>query len=203
MQKLKNTVRLSIEQSALLLFSTKGYDNTTMAEIAAHARISTGNIYHYHANKEALLYSIITDSFVESCLQIISDKIQAVNGMNSDEIGSSKSFRLNNARLLKFLCENRLKLLILLRGCNQTRWVSFRSQITQTAFNNALEYFASIHKIGLTKSKKPDTVLLASIYDNLINSTIAILAADSDENSRKSSLKGLIAYHLNGMKALV
>lgn len=46
--------RGQILQTALELFSTKGYFNTTVQDIRRTADVSIGSIYHYFKNKEAI-----------------------------------------------------------------------------------------------------------------------------------------------------
>lgn len=47
-----------IEKSALECFSKSGYYNTTINDIAKHAKISTGLTYNYFKSKEELLLAI-------------------------------------------------------------------------------------------------------------------------------------------------
>ncbi|PKL44363.1 MAG: hypothetical protein CVV41_06925 [Candidatus Riflebacteria bacterium HGW-Riflebacteria-1] len=202
MQTLKKSVRHSIEKTALKLFAASGYENTTMAEVAAAAGISTGNIYRYHANKEELLYAIIPESFVEICLQTIRSKVALIEGMSSRQVAGSKELRLGNERLLKFLFAHRSKILVLMRGCAGTRLTDFRNVVRQTVIDSVFEHFASLAKSSLSRKKLPDRILLAVIYDNLICAATSILGADATEKCLREAFKGLLAYHLNGMAAL-
>ena len=51
--------RQQIFSTALTLFSQKGYDQTSMRDIASQADISLGLTYNYFKNKEALLIAIV------------------------------------------------------------------------------------------------------------------------------------------------
>ncbi|NJN64576.1 MAG: TetR/AcrR family transcriptional regulator [Acidobacteria bacterium] len=44
---------------ALALFSKQGFRGTSIREIATHAGLSIGNVYHHFANKEALFETLI------------------------------------------------------------------------------------------------------------------------------------------------
>jgi AcrR family transcriptional regulator len=46
-------------EAALLVFSSKGYRNTRLEEVAEAAGVTKGTIYHYFENKEALLIGVI------------------------------------------------------------------------------------------------------------------------------------------------
>jgi AcrR family transcriptional regulator len=57
-------LRETILDSALKLFTTKGYFNTSIQDIRRDANISIGSVYHYFAGKEELA-SALYDSLLE------------------------------------------------------------------------------------------------------------------------------------------
>ena len=54
----KQAVRDAILKSAFRLFSRKGYEGTTLSQIAAGSGVSTANVYVYFASKLEVLYAI-------------------------------------------------------------------------------------------------------------------------------------------------
>lgn len=58
-QKLKEDLKIKIEQSALDTMLENGIDDCSMRSIAKKAGCTTGNLYRYFENKEQLIYSII------------------------------------------------------------------------------------------------------------------------------------------------
>lgn len=54
-KKIKEQKREIIISTALNLFADKGFHNTSMEQIASHAKISKGLIYNYFESKDALL----------------------------------------------------------------------------------------------------------------------------------------------------
>ncbi len=58
-QQLKIARRNQIIESAIAIIAQKGFQRTTIKDIAQHAGIADGTIYNYFANKEALLFSIM------------------------------------------------------------------------------------------------------------------------------------------------
>src|SRR5574341_1099972 len=60
---LKN--RQIIMQAAQELFSLKGFEQTTMSDIAQSAEIAAGTIYLYFENKEELFYALIQEGMRE------------------------------------------------------------------------------------------------------------------------------------------
>lgn len=61
--------RLLIVRSALALFEEKGFDGTTLRDIASRAGVSLGLLYRYFSGKDALvleLYEELTEDFLEA-----------------------------------------------------------------------------------------------------------------------------------------
>ncbi len=68
----KVNLRQTILDTALKLFSTKGYFNTSMQDIRCSANISIGAVYHYFSSKEEIASALydallkeITDDFLK------------------------------------------------------------------------------------------------------------------------------------------
>lgn len=58
-QVLKDEVKDKILESAIELFTLKGFKDTSIKEIAAHANVSVGNVYRYFDNKDDLYRTVI------------------------------------------------------------------------------------------------------------------------------------------------
>lgn len=57
--------RAAIVEAALALFRERGYEATTMREIASRAGVSTGNAYYYFGSKEELMQEFYATSHAE------------------------------------------------------------------------------------------------------------------------------------------
>jgi len=55
----------AFKQAALKIFSSKGYHNTTMAEIAMEAGFGKGTLYWYWNSKEELYFALVEESHQE------------------------------------------------------------------------------------------------------------------------------------------
>ncbi|ADV46338.1 TetR/AcrR family transcriptional regulator [Nitratifractor salsuginis] len=73
MDKEKVSTKQRILESALKLFSTKGYKATTMRDIAAEVGVRQGAIYNHFKSKETILESLIAD-LTDSALVHLFDK---------------------------------------------------------------------------------------------------------------------------------
>jgi AcrR family transcriptional regulator len=201
MQILKDNIRLQIENAAVRLFSSTGYAGAGMIEIAREAGISTGNIYRYYRNKQELLYSVVSQDFVQNCIDLLLEKIKHVKGMTSDEITRSEAFSRGNIELIDFLLCHRLKLLILMKGCPNTRFACFSERIRQTLVDAVAEHFAITSRSSDSQTGRVDKQLLDIIYQNLVNATFVILESPVDEMQCRQALQKLATYHLRGLSA--
>ena len=64
--------RRKLVDTALQLFSTYGYDGTSMKALARAAGAAQGLVYHYFSGKEALLWAVLeTHSFVPDLAELL------------------------------------------------------------------------------------------------------------------------------------
>ena len=91
-EKIRQKRRLAIIQAALELFALRGYQRTSISEIAKTAGISKGLMYNYFENKEDLLKSVVIYNFKEA-----SDALYA---LFTDKINT-----LSHQELLAFIIE--------------------------------------------------------------------------------------------------
>ncbi len=73
----KEEKKIGIMEASLKLFSTKGFYNTTIPDIAKSLGMSVGNMYNYFKSKEALAMAIM-----QYTSDILGEKIREINGKN-------------------------------------------------------------------------------------------------------------------------
>ncbi len=78
MEKLSSEKRTEILVAAMKLFSEKGFERTTVDEIAAQANVGKGTIYLYFENKERIFIAIIEDGLAEF-YRLIEESINSAN----------------------------------------------------------------------------------------------------------------------------
>jgi AcrR family transcriptional regulator len=66
LEQMRAETQKSILQSALKLFAKKGFDRTTIDDIAGAAKISKGLVYHYFNSKDEILDTLIRQAFEEA-----------------------------------------------------------------------------------------------------------------------------------------
>lgn len=95
---IKEAKKNNIIQSALKLFSKKGFYNTTIPDIAKAMSMSVGNMYNYFSSKEELAKFAIKYS-----TNILADELRTVNNM---EISSKEKLFLFTHNYLKNVQES-------------------------------------------------------------------------------------------------
>lgn len=69
----------AVKDAAAELFSTKGFLETSMDDIARAARLSKGGMYHYFRSKAEILFAILSD-FMDHVLGDIEDQLAPLRG---------------------------------------------------------------------------------------------------------------------------
>lgn len=94
-----------IMDAAAFLFSVKGFDHTTLEEIAAKAEFGTGTIYNYFQSKEEIFRSIIESIFDAN--------IQLIETCSKSTTTFIDFLRLYTQRVFNYFSQNKEALLIL------------------------------------------------------------------------------------------
>ena len=69
----------AVKEAAARLFSTKGFLETSMEDIAQAAQLSKGGMYHYFKGKTEILFAILSD-FMDHVLADIQDQLAPIQG---------------------------------------------------------------------------------------------------------------------------
>src|SRR5262245_35810436 len=79
--------RNRVFEVAAEVFHRKGYDNTSMSDVATAAGLTKAGLYHHVSSKESLLYTVLdsgldlTESYVMKPLETITDPIERLKTM--------------------------------------------------------------------------------------------------------------------------
>ncbi len=88
--------RQKILEAAIKVFAEKGYNNTTISDVALAAKVGIGTLYNYFKNKDDLLTSCM-DKTMEDEIQ----KIRALSEKETDPMDKLHAFFVNHASLIK------------------------------------------------------------------------------------------------------
>ena len=73
-KKIRNIAKVAAD-----LFSTRGYVDTSVDDIAAAARVTKGGVYHYFRSKTEILY-FICSTYVDLDLENLEKSLSAIDG---------------------------------------------------------------------------------------------------------------------------
>ena len=200
-QVLKEEVQKRIVDAALCVFAKKGYAAATIGEIAKVAGISTGNVYRYYENKEALFEDAVDEPFVRRFSALLNKRVGALAGVEDvSRLPPDAPWFAASEELMRFTIDNRLRLVILLGRAEGTRWESFARETAHELVRLAVAHFRSVRP-GL---KVPETTRFAlqRIYESLIETNARILAEYEDEVRIREAVATYSRYHLAGLREL-
>jgi AcrR family transcriptional regulator len=149
--------RKSILDVALKLFANKGYESTSIAQIAKEAGISKGLIYTYFESKEALLKSLVLDlsAIEEGFWNDIQDEDPQKMLQNIFEV------------YFKMLVELKDKLRLITALTFQVEKFEFIQELANQKMSAYLHLFEDLlNKIG-NKNAKNEALILGVIFDGI------------------------------------
>ena len=131
MQVLKEEIREAIINSALEEFYDKGFLKASIYNIANGTNISTGNIYRYFKNKEALLEAVLTPT-INCFFSIMNDEDiesqhkEFVHKLSKEQVMEFiiKQFEFYNENLIK----HRKEIIILIDKSQGTKFENFKEE---------------------------------------------------------------------------
>ncbi len=199
-QYLKDEVQVRIADAALKVFARRGYQTATMANIAKVAGVSTGNIYRYYEDKDALFHAVISDEFVHRFTALLRLRMMSLRRVDDiRRLEPTAVYHLASEEFLQFCIAQRLRVVILLGRAHGSRYASFAEETVQDLIRMALAYFRSVRpRARVTATMRFN---LTHIYRCLIGSMVDILTAFEDEATIREAVDGYSKYHLAGLKS--
>jgi len=192
-----------IADAAIRIFGRKGFDNTTVDEIAETAGVSKGTVYLYYESKENLLVASI-----ERRLRLNRSKFIAALGKSPNKTALSKP---EVERTLASMLETMMSIISdpdsrpIMRLLLSERWKSeklrnMHSTVAASVFKAISEYLKRAEKSGAVKCENPGEiakalfgmVLIFALADELLG-----LKPKAFEN--KSARKTVIDFALRGL----
>lgn len=200
-QYLKPEVARRISEAALVLFSQRGFDAASVADIAKAARVSTGNVYRYFANKDVLFDTVVPQALPRRLLSLLEQRVHALDGVRDVAIlPADASFHSASEELVAFAVRHRLETIILLGRPDNTRYASFPTHVVALLERLALAHFEALEpNLRVTTAQR---VVLRLVYQNLLRSMVRILEQFDDEEAIRKAVSAYSRYHLAGLVRL-
>ncbi len=193
----KEAVRNEIIDKALLLFAKKGYDESSIADVAKAAGTSVGNVYRYFKSKEEILNEIITSPFIANIRKEIFTKIGAGKSDTIHEQSQNKDYLDYSEQFFKSMIENRLKLIVLMSCTKSEEGKLFRKEL--------IDYLVQTFLIQFVKEERIEALrpIITLLYQGFIRLYLDILSKDEEEETYLCELKQLTKYHILGLASIV
>jgi AcrR family transcriptional regulator len=166
-EKIREESRQKIAHSAVELFTEKGYDTTTIQQIATHAEVSKGLIYNYFESKEDIVLYI-----VNGMLALFDDMMKGID----DKEHMSPSERLKN--LIDAVCDE------LESGHEWMRWMiplafrknqfGFVTDIIEMKIKSAIAHMRSLFKKLEYEEPEKEAWFLGAVFDGMHMAALAL-----------------------------
>ena len=170
--------RQEILESALELFSEKGFHNITMHQIAGESEFAVGTLYKFFANKEDLYKALIlekSDEFHSTLMKAIDsggDEMECIRGFLDTHI----TLFMENLKFVRLYFA-------------ETRGASFNiraglDEELRDRYDQILEKLADIFKRGIRKGlfKKFDPLLMATALNGITRALLFQRLDHGDEH---------------------
>ncbi|MFH1675557.1 MAG: TetR/AcrR family transcriptional regulator [bacterium] len=192
-----------IADAAIRIFSRKGFDNSTMDEIADAAGVSKGTVYLYYKSKEDLLVSSIETRLKKIRGQILSilQNSPVINPLPGSEVKKTLAEMLDGMISIISDSESRqmIRLLLSERGKSE-RLRKMHSSVTVSILKAIAEFLNHAKKSGAIECENPDKIAKA-LYGMVLIFTLAddLLGLKPQAFENKSTRKTVIDFALRGL----
>lgn len=198
-RKPSEQVRDSLLAAAEEVFAESGYSGATVAAIARRAGVSTGNVYRYFEDKDALFYSVFTDEFAERFLQLLRRRVTSL--VDADDLLHLPPRAHQEAgELLRFWVDNRLKVITILDRAQGSRHEGYVETFVGTLVEPTLAKFRA--DSGGQDINEHARFLVERIFRNTVRMIVAILETYQDEPDVRMAFDGFWKYQLAGLAEL-
>lgn len=225
-QVLKDEVEARIRSAALDVFSGRGYPGARMAEIAAQAGVSTGNIYHYFHSKGDLFRAVIPDSLVGKFWELLDRRLEAAGHVppaptapvsggtpdpspgrsggessGGDPDGLGDSYPVAARATVDFALANRREMIFLLGRAAGSPHAGMAERVVDRLMAAALDF---IKAGGAGPPAGPMLRFdLEQIYHAYVRAWFRILERFPDPDEFREALAAYERYHLAGLRGLL
>lgn len=186
-----NKTKKAIFQSAISVFSNRGYNGATMDEIASNAGVAKGTLYYHFKSKEEIFNYIITEG-----MQMLKEEIEEVANREEDAITRLKnlckvqlSIVFNNRDFFKVIMSQ-------LWG-QEIRQLELR-KVIEKYITRIETYIQDAMDKGVIKRGEPS--FMAYTFFGTLCSTAVYELLDKDKRDVDEVINSMIEYILNGIE---
>ncbi len=151
-----------ILKAALQQFSTKGFFNTSVRQIAKEADISIGLLYNYYKNKDELAMAVLHSAFSSIDASITPTK----NGSPKEKLTQAIS------QFIEMVQNQKDKIRLLAQMGIQKEKLKFLNDATIMKYKGSVEQFQKLLKENKIPNHKLEAELLVATLDGLVLETL-------------------------------
>jgi AcrR family transcriptional regulator len=174
----QNKRKQHLLESAIRVFSVKGFDDASMREIAAEAGLTTGAIYHHYKNKDDLFYDAVKEAayFVHKLSERNENSTLKTNQEMFNEISANVRDRMSKD------VEQRLLILLAAYAMSKGGRIQekYKQDYTEIIQKVADMYFFAFGVENLAYQKSLATILVAALDGVALQYSLGILKFDDE-----------------------
>lgn len=197
MQYLKDEVRQKIYHAAKSEFTSHGYAEASIRNIAKIAGISSGNVYRYFDNKETLFDEIVGGVYANLMARLLEIEVLLINGPHR-ETNKENCIEHVDHLLLELFENNEQELMILLFKSHGSKYEKLRKELADLIERFLLEThdFTKVHP-----DREDHSILLArAVASSLIEATCSLLSNCTNGQETRVLLNEFLKIHALGIK---
>jgi AcrR family transcriptional regulator len=195
----KEHVRQGFVTAAGETFAELGFEATTMADVAARAGSSVGNLYKYFPGKQQLFDAAVPAELVQELTRRTRARIRAL-GANKDVRDAGAEYHALAGDLVDYGLSHRTAVVIVLTRAEGTPFAGFSKNFVEKLTEWALDY-ARVSYPKLQPSPLFRFVLRRA-YQAFVASLAAALQQFPDEAEARAAIALFTAQHQAGLKRL-
>jgi AcrR family transcriptional regulator len=202
MQILKDDIRNSIVQSALIEFKKEGYLQASMRQIAQAAGMSSGNIYRYFKNKEELFDAIVQPVYEQYTVYMLGIRKKIDLSYAREGPDTQRYFSKIEVTLVELFKAYSTELMILLNRSHGSKYEGVKFDLISLTFSILEGVFIAKKGKGTLLSKSE--YALARMLASTIMEGLCLILRDNEEgDTLKKLIDQFLFVHAVGITALI
>jgi AcrR family transcriptional regulator len=187
--------------AAARAFAELGFAATSMADVAARADSSVGNLYKYFSSKQQLFDAAVPAELVQELTRRTRERVRALGTVKDvRELHEGARYHALAGELLDYCLANREAVVVVLLRAEGTPFSSFSDQFVRQLCDWALDY-ARVAYPGL-KPSRAFSFVLERAYRGFVANVAQALQAFPDEAEARRVIALLTSQHQGGLKRL-
>lgn len=188
------STREALVDSAVELFTRRGYAGTSLDEIARRARVTKGALYHHFSGKQAL-FEAVFEEVEGSCATRVRDAVKGIDD-------PWEQARVGLGAFLEVVQEPRFRRIVVQDGPAVLGYERFRAHEERTSFAVVTDIVSSVLRAGGHPEDPEMTHTFAQIFTGALNSAGEQVASASNATEAAARVETAIGFILTGLQSL-